>query len=215
MNEDTVQEKFWKGTFGNEYIKRNTLIMPKTLDKYYLDNLGISRSTMNESFLGKLNIHSILEVGSNIGNQLVMLQSQGYENLYGIEINELALQKAKELTKGISFIKGSVFDIPFKDNYFDVVFTAGVLIHIHPEDIKKAMKEIYRVSKKYIWGYEYFDKDYHQILYRGHRDRHWKGDFSKMYLKLFPQLKLVKETHYSRIENKNLIDAMFLLKKTS
>jgi len=59
----------------------------------------------------------------------------------------------------VNLIQGSVFDIPFKDKYFDMVFTAGVLIHVSPSDIKKVLKEIYRCSTKYIWGHSIIPKN--------------------------------------------------------
>jgi len=59
----------------------------------------------------------------------------GFTNLYGIELQWYAVEKAKEYTKGINIIQGSGFDIPFKDGYFDLVITNGVLIHIAPKKI--------------------------------------------------------------------------------
>lgn len=114
---------------------------------------GKTRSEINRVFLENLEKDiRILEVGSNIGLQLDLLQKMGFKYLYGIEINEEAIEISKQLTRNIFITKGSAFDIPYKDNYFDLVFTSGVLIHIAPQDIKEALKEIYRVSKKYIWG---------------------------------------------------------------
>ena len=208
----TPQEKFWATEFGDEYTERNLYNTPDLLDEFYKKTFGISRSEMNFEFLNDIKIDKILEVGCNIGNQLNLLQDQGYKNLYGIDIQPYAVEKAKEFTKGINIIAGSIFDIPFKDNYFDLVYTAGVLIHISPNDIKKAMREIYRASKKYIWGYEYFNEEYKAIKYRDNPDRLWKGNFVKMYRELFPDLVLVKEKMYPYIEGGN-IDTMYLLKK--
>ena len=42
---------------------------------------------------------------------------------------QYAVEKGKENTKGINIIQGSAFDLPYKDNYFDLVCTNGVLIH--------------------------------------------------------------------------------------
>lgn len=208
----TLQEEFWAKDFGKEYTERNIYSTHEALDNFYKGMIGLARSDMNKEFLSNLEINNILEVGCNIGNQLNMLQYQGYKNLYGIDIQSYAVQKAKELTKDVNIIEGSIFDIPFKDKFFDLVFTSGVLIHISPNDIKRAMREIYRVSKRYIWGYEYFDDDYREIEYRGNKDRLWKGNYSEMYRELFSDLVLIKEKKYSNVGNDN-VDVMYLLEK--
>ncbi len=211
MTKQTIQEKFWSSNFGQEYIDRNTF-SPKQLDDFYTRNFGISRSRLNKNFLGNLGINNILEVGCNIGVQLNILQGQGFKNLYGIEIFPKAVELAKTNTKNINIIQGSAFDLPFKDNYFDLVFTSGVLIHINPKDIKKIMKEICRTSRKYIWGFEYFSPQTQAITYRGHKNRLWKGNFAKMYLDEFIDLKLIKEKKYKYLNSDN-VDSAFLLKK--
>jgi len=205
------EEKFWSSSFGAKYVERNKF-SNKELDQLYIKNFGIARSKLNKEFLGKLKLKNILEVGSNIGNQLVLLQSQGFKSLYGIEVFPKAVEIAKECTKGINIIQGSAFDIPFRDKYFDLVFTAGVLIHINPKDIKRAMREIYRASGKYIWGYEYYNPKYIGVDYRGNKARLWKGDFCQMYLDLFRNLKVVKREKLKYLNSDNH-DEMFLLKK--
>ncbi|MBI3631447.1 MAG: methyltransferase domain-containing protein [Candidatus Staskawiczbacteria bacterium] len=209
----TLQEEFWQSEFGKSYTERNKYNTPQMVDVFYKKLYGVSFSEMVKDFFENIKINNILEVGCNSGNQLISLQSLGYNNLYGIDIMPYAVEKAKEYTKNINIIQGSAFDIPFKDAYFDLAFTDGVLIHINPKDIHTAMKEIYRVSKKYIVGIEYFEKDYVGIEYRGEKDKLWKGNFSKMYLDLFPNLKLVKEKFYPNLENPKNIDTMFLLEK--
>ena len=209
----TIQEKFWTSHFGEQYITRNPL-KTEEMDQLYLKrfNKNITRSKLNKEFLGKLKLKNILEVGCNVGTQLALLQKQRYKNLYGVELFDKAVQKAKNTTKGINIIQGSVFDIPFKDSYFDLVFTSSVLIHISPKDIKKALAEIYRVSKKYIWGYEYFNNKHAEINYRNNKNKLWKGNFAKLYMDLFPDLKLIKERRM-KYSSENSVDSMFLLKK--
>jgi pseudaminic acid biosynthesis-associated methylase len=214
MQDLTEQEKFWKSDFGQEYTGRNNYTSKEDIDAFYMDLLGVTRSGMNEDFLDGLNIKNILEVGCNIGNQLNLLQTQGYKNLYGIEIQSDAVERAKEYTKGINIVEGSAFDLPFRDNFFDLVFTAGVLIHISPDDIGRAMDEIYRVSDKYIWGYEYFSEEHVSIDYRGNDDRLWKADFAKLYVDRFSDLKLVKEKRYPHVKSTTgAEDTMYLLEK--
>lgn len=206
----------WEDKFGEEYTKRN-MITPSELDNLYLKRYGISRTEMNYEFLEFLNRDlKILEVGSNIGNQLNLIHKIGFKNLYGIEINFNAIKISNKLNAELPIyvIKGNALELPFKDEFFDLVFTSGVLIHINPNNIEKAISEIYRCSKKYIWIFEYFtDIGYPEVKYRGQSNLLWKTNFKKLFLEYFPELKVVKENLYHYNENENLVDQMCLLKK--
>jgi pseudaminic acid biosynthesis-associated methylase len=213
MREPTSSQlERWKGEFGKEYTDRNALTLEQ-MDELYKKNYGVSRTKLNEVFLGDLDRSiKILEVGSGLGNQLLNLQKMGFENLYGIEVNSHAIEQAKVNTKGINVVQGSAFDVPFRDGYFDLVFTSGVLIHIAPADIEKALREIHRCSREYIWGFEYYADTYTEVKYRGHDNLLWKTDFAKLYLDKFQNLELVKEKRIKYLDNDNL-DSMFLLRK--
>jgi len=208
MQKISKQITKWKDKFGKEYTNRNALTLDE-LERMYENNYGLNRTELNNIFIGKFNRSiKILEVGSNIGNQLLLLQKMGFKNLYGIEINDYAVELSKQRTNNINVIQGSAYDIPFKNEYFDLVFTSGVLIHITPHDINLVLNEIYRCTKEYIWGFEYYEEKYTEILYRGKR----KANFAQLYLNLFENLKLIKEKKIKYLNNDN-IDVMFLLKK--
>lgn len=200
----TEQMKKWDGKFGKEYTKRN-------IDAK--NNYSISRSKLNKLFLDGLdkNIY-ILEVGCNIGNQLIALQRMGFKSLYGIDVQHEAVELSKDKSKNINIIYGSAFDIPFKDGFFDLVFTSGLLIHISPDDISSVLSEIYRCTNKFIWGLEYFDNKYTEIVYRNEHDLLWKADFTHLYLDAFSDLRLIREDKLKYPDNNN-IDSMFLLEK--
>ena len=75
------QERSWIGSFGNEYIKRNSH-----------QNILKSNQHLFSKILEKTNqINSILELGCNIGLNLESLNriSKKFE-LFGIEINKKA-----------------------------------------------------------------------------------------------------------------------------
>ena len=212
MNKNTKQITKWKDKFGKEYTNRNALTLDE-LERIYENNFGQSRTKLNNIFIGEFNRSiKILEIGSNIGNQLLLLQKMGFKNLYGIEINSYAVELSKQRTKDINIIQGSAFEIPFKDSYFDLVFTSGLLIHIAPSDIEIVMREIHRCTKEYIWGFEYYSDKYTEIEYRKNKNLLWKANFSKIYLDLFSDLVLVKEKQLKYL-NDNNIDSIFLLKK--
>lgn len=210
----TSQLRHWQGKFGKEYTDRNALTL-EDIDKRYQGHYGVTRTELNEAFLGDFERSiRILEVGSNIGNQLLLLQKMGFNNLYGIEINNYAVQRSKANTCDINIIQGSAFDIPFKDGFFDLVFTSGVLIHIVPSDIQKVLMEIHRCTNEYIWGFEYYADTYTEVKYRGHDELLWKTDFGRLYLDSFDGLKLVKEKRVKYLEDDN-VDTMFLMRKRS
>ncbi|MBK6506675.1 MAG: hypothetical protein IPG02_13655 [Ignavibacteria bacterium] len=78
--ETTQQEKVWETQFGEDYSLRN-VFNTKGLNDVYVSDIGISRTSMNEDFIGFLDRKAkILEVGCNIGIQLVNLQEMGFEN---------------------------------------------------------------------------------------------------------------------------------------
>ena len=213
MNRMTEQMAVWSGGFGREYTDRNALGFEE-LEALYQKNYGVTRSELNETFLEGIDRSArILEVGSNIGNQLLFLRMMGFRDLHGIELQLYAIQQSKTRTAGIKIIQGSGLDIPFKDKTFDLVFTSGLLIHIAPRDIKKVMSEIYRCTKEYIWGLEYYSAKYVEIKYRGHNKLLWKGDFSELYRDTFVDLEMVREKRLQYTYDSN-VDSMFLLKKT-
>jgi hypothetical protein len=95
-------------------------------------------------------------------------------------------------------LKGDVFALPFVDGYADLVFTAGVLIHIALDNLPRALAEICRVSNRYILSAEYFAETETIIHYRGHDDLLWKRNFKQHYLDQFPDLALVREGYWEK-----------------
>ena len=90
----------------------------------------------------------ILDVGCGMAHLLYEFTQvvPGIE-VYGIDISEYALEHAKEEVR--SRIKyGMAQEIPYEDNYFDLVISLTTLHNLKVYDLKKAVKEIERVSKE-------------------------------------------------------------------
>lgn len=212
MSKYSRQMKEWEGQFGKEYTDRCAHSLPE-MELLFKELYGITRTEMNSRFIGDFDRDmKVLEVGSNIGNQLLCLQKDGFNNLYGIELQSYAVKLSKSRTQNINIIQGSAFDIPFKDGLFGLVFTSGVLIHISPEDISRVLDEMYRCTSQYIWCFEYYADVYTQVDYQGRADLLWKTDFSSLFLNRFGDLRLVKEERFKYLDNDN-VDSMFLLRK--
>jgi len=210
----TPQLGAWCGEFGREYTVRSCLT-PEQVDALWERNYGVTRTELNRRFLGSIPADArILELGCNIGNQLSLLQQLGYSNLYGVDVQEYALEIAGSRLKNVNFAPASSFALPYEDKYFDLVFTSGVLIHVSPRDLPAALDEIHRCAKSYIWGSEYYAPSVTEINYRGHGELLWKMDYAREYLARFADLELALEQRLRYVENQN-VDSMFLLRKVA
>lgn len=208
----TAQLEHWQSEFGRSYTDRNSLT-PDALDALYCKNYGVGRRELNQRFLADIPRDArILEVGCNEGNQLCALHQMGFQRLYGIEIQDYALRKARARLENAQFALATAFEIPYPGHFFDVVFTSGVLIHIAPTDLPKALCEIRRCSRKFIWGFEYYSPKQVEVGYRGHQSLLWKADFARLYLELFDDLNLVREEQIPYLGDAN-VDSMFLLSR--
>jgi pseudaminic acid biosynthesis-associated methylase len=209
----TPQIDKWTGDFGRDYTDRNEMTLEQG-DVLFQQNYGVTRAQLNADFLSQISRTArILEVGCNIGNQLLRLQQSGFKNLYGIEIQEYALQRARTRLAHAELRQASAFDIPYSSGCFDLVFTSGVLIHIAPKDLARAVAEIHRCTSSYIWGLEYYAPQPTEVIYRGSDDLLWKMNYAQFYRDQFPDLTLIREQRLKYNSNSNT-DTMFLLQKT-
>lgn len=176
----------WKGEFGDKYIERNEL-----------EEWKISiKSKVYESIFKKCDIRSLLEVGSNVGmNLAAMNRFMGKKvEKYAVEPNKTAYGKLMENADAIGLKDAwncDAFNLPLPDGAMDLVFTGGVLIHIHPKDLGRAVDEIHRVSKKYIFCIEYFSDEPEEKAYRGEGGLLFKRDFGSYYLDRFKDLECI------------------------
>ncbi|MGB5793486.1 class I SAM-dependent methyltransferase [Poseidonibacter sp.] len=65
----------------------------------------------------------------------------------GIDISEYAIQNAKEEVKEHLQVANAL-KLPFEDNSFDLVISVTTLHNLNKEDMKQALSEINRVTKK-------------------------------------------------------------------
>jgi pseudaminic acid biosynthesis-associated methylase len=177
MHPDTPQLALWRSEFGRAYTDRNDRDKPERAAAWagLLDGLAPTR---------------VLEVGCNIGWNLVYLDRLGVPELYGVEPQEDAVRRARARHPRFNVLYGAAFDLPFRDGYFDLAFTSGVLIHITPSSLGDALDEIYRVSRRYIVAIEYDGPTEQEIPYRGHTGALWKRDHGAAWQRRFPDLRL-------------------------
>jgi len=90
---------------------------------------------------------SILDVGCGSGSSISYLLGQG-KKAQGIDVAKTVVEKA--LSKNRVCQMGSILNIPFSDNSFDVTFSSDCIEHLMPCDIDQALNEMLRVCKQYV-----------------------------------------------------------------
>ncbi len=177
----TIQEKAWSSKIGTDYLITSSIIQ----DRFP----GIGKTLISN----KIKAKSAIELGCNVGFNLKVLKKiYPKADILGVEINKEAYEIAK---KNYNCINQSL--ISFKTNKkFDLVITSGVLIHQDPKSLKKIYKNIYNLSKKYIYIDEYFNPTPIEIKYRGKKKLLFKRDFARELWEAYPNLKLVNYGFY-------------------
>ncbi len=94
-------------------------------------------------------VDSILDVGCGEGFTLNRLKEHGVgKQLEGVEYSKDAIELGRKTYPQIKIKQGDIYNLPYEDNTFDLVLCTEVLEHLgEPE---KALKELVRVSKKYL-----------------------------------------------------------------
>lgn len=177
--QDTAQLALWRSEFGRDYTDRNDHERPERIGAWrrLLDGIAPAR---------------VLEVGCNVGWNLEYLRGLGVPHLYGIEPQAYAVARARGRGPAFGVLQGTAFDLPFRDRWFDLAFTSGVLIHISPETIGAALDELHRVSRRWIAAIEYDHPTEQEVAYRGHAGALWKRDHGALWRALHPGLRLVR-----------------------
>lgn len=126
-----------QGPDYNEYYEK----LHKFERKLSLDEENRIKTTID---LIPDDVQSVLDVGCGDGRIINRLQGK-YERICGLDVSQNALEHVKT-----SKVKGSLENLPFLDNSFDVLICCEVLEHLPHPIFQKAIKELERVSKKYI-----------------------------------------------------------------
>jgi ubiquinone/menaquinone biosynthesis C-methylase UbiE len=96
-----------------------------------------------------INPKQVLDAGCGEGFILDRLYKANIgTKLIGIDFSKQAIEIAKRERPHLDIRHGNIYELPFKDNTFDLVLCCEVLEHL--TDPEKALAEIQRVAKQYV-----------------------------------------------------------------
>lgn len=123
-----------------KHVSQNP-IQKALLNNFYRSFLSIIKNTKADK---------ILDVGCGEGFTIQILKEKNIGTAReGIDVLPEAVEVAKKNIPDEEFKVGSIYDLPYKDNSFDLVLCMEVLEHL--EDPQVALQELKRVSSKHIF----------------------------------------------------------------
>jgi pseudaminic acid biosynthesis-associated methylase len=173
MNE---QEKFWRDTYAADYLRKNREF-----------NQALGARAWQEMLRKAEGIETILECGSNVGGNIGFLDAllpRAKKSI--IELSPEAYAIVTRTYQLAHAFNGSILDSSLPQGGFDLVFTRGVLIHIHPDSLAENMARMLEYSRRYVLFAEYFSRTPEMLEYQGVPNKLFKRDFGKFFLERFP-----------------------------
>lgn len=147
------------GTYVSNYYSDKILEEPYLIDgeKKFLTDKEFHQiyGRRIANVLNHLQFYSLLEVGIGEATTLcnVVKNLKEEKKIYGLDLSLSRLLYAKKFAKDnkvdIELSVGDMFHLPFADSSIDIIYTAHC-IEPNTGKEKEAVKELYRVAKKYL-----------------------------------------------------------------
>ena len=156
----------WAGGFGQAYTARNRVDWQKRVPFW-------------NAIMTATGAETVLEVGCNAGwNLRAIREAAPAVTVAGIDVNPVAIAEAQADGLNAALLPATSLSL---SGEFDLALTAGVLIHIPPQDLGDVMDRIIQASRRYVLAVEYAADTETEVLYRGHSAALWKRPFGAMY----------------------------------
>lgn len=128
----------------------------------------------------------VLEYGCGVGRHLSYLSTVPGIEIYGVDQSPTMLAgferwASREWIADHVRLIEPIGTIPFDDGFFDLSYTAEVLLHVRPEDLESRLKELVRVSRRAVIHLEP-PQDY--VLATDAHEGCWYHDLAAAYARL-------------------------------
>ena len=118
---------------------------------------------------------SILELGCGAGRNLLYIGNAFPDaKVQGIDINPAGIT-SREMPENVTIRQGDILNLDWEAlGDFDVIFTAGFLMHINHNDVRNLMMSVHRHSKFHLhfelhgpsfeWDYHRYPRSYRKLM---------------------------------------------------
>ncbi len=91
---------------------------------------------------------TVVDIGSSFGWLEKELKKLDPKKVFGIELNQEAVEFAKKDVPSVEFLSGSALDLPIKNEAADIAILFDVLEHVPTNTEDTVIKEVNRILKK-------------------------------------------------------------------
>ncbi len=168
LQQSTVD--MWRGSFGDAYLTRNRVSWE-------------ARIPFWESAIQYCTPGTVFEFGCNAGWNLLAIQACAPNlELFGCDVNQKAVNEARAQGLEVQLVGEQGITGLYEPGSMDMVFTAGVLIHVPPADLERTMRSLIELSGRFVVAVEYHqDEGETEVEYRGQAGALWKRNYGKLY----------------------------------
>jgi len=109
--------------------------------------------------LAGLAFQDFVEVGAGFGRVTRLLAER--PRVHGVA-SDLSVDQLREARrnlagKGVPVVRASATALPFRDRTVDLVIASEVLMHLPPEDMRRALREMARVARKHVVTLDWYE----------------------------------------------------------
>lgn len=155
LSQKTINDqKRYASRWADEYYKNSIITNSVSYSwVHILLHYQYMQKIVEKIIVGRQDVSSlkILDLGCGDGKVLRDLLSWKLrpENLYGIDVSHFIIDYARKLSSSeMNFVQGTLDELPFENQQFDIILSRGVLQHIKDEEtMNKVSSQIQRILK--------------------------------------------------------------------
>ncbi len=213
------------GAFSEDFWRTREADNPAYVQSYW-DGLNHPMRQKLAHTVAALDGTTVLEVGAHCGVNLRALDIiRRYDWLAGVDISPHVVEDGRKLmaesfqSPHALHVAGAD-DVPFPDARFDVVLVSGLLVCIGPEKIEQVLRELVRVSKRFLVLVEPFDDTDEGASFEGKIDpfpntTYWVRNYSALLRQLAPAFRQTQCIHLPEDMSIGHLDSILVFEKAA
>ena len=144
----------WLSFQGAKWATRNPVDVEAT-DESFRTRYGLTKTwAVRDALRSVPRETSCLEVGCSAGGFLAVLRSLGFASLTGTDIS---LEPLLSQARPRALVHADAYRLPFRDRSFDMVVTAGTLMHLGPDKrMTESLQGLARLTRRWIFVAELY-----------------------------------------------------------